>query len=342
MTSPLPDRRWTTSRPAPLVAAWIVGLVAACAPPPADPAVFADSPAAERVPSVPARTTPDDGFPREIALDDGTLTLNARPRRLFPASATAVDFALALTERDALVALPRQALLYSPAAESEAERAPFPEELLFDRYETESVLATRPDLVLVHTYQNPATTARLRELGVAVVVLPDVHTRDDLARTLRLLGRVLGAEDRAEQVLTELNERVERLRARTAGRSDRVLAYTNFGSGASCPGSETAYDVLIEMAGLRNAASEAGLVGFASVDHEWLLRCDPDWILVSTNAPGSAFSASEAALRGEEALATLRAVREDRILRLPSELYASTSHHLVSAAERLVDELLAR
>ena len=117
-----------------------------------------------------------------------------------------------------------------------------------------------------------------------------------------------------------------------------MLSYTNYGSGGTTAGSGTSWDLMFELAGCRNAATEAGLAGHSPVDFEGLLALDPDVFLVGITPEGQA-SPSMEMLTSDSSLAGLEAVRQGRIVRLPAYLYSSSTHHLLDAAEELAKRL---
>jgi iron complex transport system substrate-binding protein len=268
---------------------------------------------------------------------------NAAPSRVLPASATAVDFATALLSADRLAGLPVQALEYSVLHDSAAQFASRPR---FDVYLAEPVLALAPDFVLADPYQAPETTQRLRHAGVRVVTLPVIASWSDARSTLLDLGAQLGASERAAQVCAELDARVERLaeRAKAAPRR-RGVVYSNFGGVGSTAGARTTIDDVLRLAGLENCVATQGREGHLDLGFEGLITLDPDVIVVSAplrlppSAQGDLGGASERVLLQAPQIASLRAVRERRIVALPAWLFATGSHEIVSAAEALRDAL---
>jgi ABC-type hemin transport system substrate-binding protein len=96
----------------------------------------------------------------------------AAPQRIVPASATAVDLVAALVAPERVAGFPEQALEYSTlhAGDPRFDRAK-----RFNAYLAEPVLALDPDLVVIDPWQAPETTARLREAGIRVLVVPEIH-----------------------------------------------------------------------------------------------------------------------------------------------------------------------
>ena len=293
---------------------------------------------------------PVPGFPRAVELPNGdVLELERAPRRVVPASATAVDVVAALLEPERVAGFPEQALEYSSLHELPEGWDELPR---FRVFHAEPVLHLLPDLVVVDPWGAPDTNRRIQQAGVPLLHLPKVKTWDDARSTLLLAGRVFGVEARAEELAAELDGRVEALMAGGAERGGlRAMTYSNFGSVGMSAGADTTMHIQMSLCGLVNAAAEDGKRGHFQISFERLLVIDPDLILVSrplsqpAGPSGDRGGASESILLNESTLADLRAVRERRIVSLPAWLFATESHELVSGAEALareVDALLAR
>lgn len=277
------------------------------------------------------------------------LRLEAPPARIVPSSARSIEFLAALVGPERVAALPEQVFEYATLSDQEASFAALPR---FQAYAAEPLLALRPDLVLGDPWQAAETHQRLREAGVRVLVLPETDSWRSSAELLLALGRVLGREERAREVVADLETRVSALERSGAARAGlRAAGYSNFGSQGASAGAGTTLDEMIRLAGMLNAVAETGRTGHGPLSFEELMLLDPDVIVVSrplsipAGSSGDRGGASEAILRAEPSLAGLRAVREGRIVSLPPGLYACASHLIVAGAEALageVDFLLAR
>ncbi|MDP6540446.1 MAG: ABC transporter substrate-binding protein [Planctomycetota bacterium] len=265
-----------------------------------------------------------------VAAPDGTLVeLGAPARRIVPTNSSAVDFLAVLVGPERLAALPAQAFTYSLL---DPRFSDWDRSRTFHTYRAEDVLALGPDLVVSHAWQSPDTTALLREAGVAVVAIPTVHTFDDVLETVGFLGALLEVPERAAAFRADLLRRRDALAAAERP-SLRVLSYTNIGVGGWTAGEGTTAHLVIELAGLTNAAAEGGGRSHYRLDVERLLELDPDVIVVGVG--DEVMSPAARYLREEPAFRHLRALREDRVVELPVELFSTNSHHLVTAAERL-------
>lgn len=262
------------------------------------------------------------------------------PQRIVPANVAAAEYLCALVDLERIAGLPEQVGDFSsfdPDAVDAARAERWNELPRFARYEAERLIALEPDLVVTFEWQAATTTELLRSKQVPVLVLPSGKSYADVRATLEQLGRLLGAEDRAARELAALDERAARLAAGAERRAGlRVLVYSNTGTGGWAPGSGTTSHAMVELAGMRNLAAEAGIEGHGRVDFERFLVLDPDVIVVNELVVGRG-SASKDAVTAAPALAGLKAVREDRILVMPAALMSADSPELVTAAERLAE-----
>jgi ABC-type Fe3+-hydroxamate transport system substrate-binding protein len=276
------------------------------------------------------------GFPREVQAPDGTqLRLAAPPQRVVAGASGVGDILCELLPPERLAGLPDQMRDYS------SHRAPDDPWLArpsFHVFAAEPVLALRPDLVVADHWQPAETSARLREAGLPVLVIDDLERLEDVRAAVGLLGRALGEETRAEQLLAAMDERIARLAAGAGARRGlRALAYTNGGTGGWAAAQGTSADEWIGLAGLTNAlASREGHVRFS---FEELLTLDPDVLVVCGADNPDERGGTEALVRDEPLLAGLRARRRGLIVTLPSWLFSTNSHNIVTAAEELAQRL---
>lgn len=294
--------------------------------------------------AIPVEAAPPDaasasaaaGFPRRVAWPDGTVVeLRSAPTAVVAAAGGSIDLLVALHTPERTAALPEPALAWSVLHE---ERGAWGHVPVFTRYLAEPILALRPDLVLVHDWQDMQTTSRLREAGVPVVVLTDPRTWDEARAQIRQVARLLGAEDRAEAVLRRYEDVLSRIEHPEP--APTALCVTHGGAGGWVAGAGTTNHEMLRLAGVRNLAAEVGRTGHGSLTFEELLHLDPEWLVVPASRE-SGLSTREVLL-SEPALATLRAVRDHRIVEIDGWLYTTTSHHLVDGAAQLAERLLAR
>lgn len=184
----------------------------------------------------------------------------------------------------------------------------------------------------VHTFVSPAAC---KEEGYQ----PDPLTFDDVANEIRLVGRIFGKEDRAEELVTEQQQRLaavtERAKSYTGGK--KVLWYSS-GSEAPYVGAGIGAPAMImDSLGLENV--------YGGVEDTWtsgswekVLEADPDLIVLVDASWNTAESKKELLASGPAA--ALPAVAEERYLtvRFPAGEAGVAN---VEAVETLADQLEA-
>lgn len=263
-----------------------------------------------------------------VCLLFAVLPLNAaHPQRVVSQAVGTDELLLALADPGQIAALSHIShdAQFSPVA-AEARRFP----ALKDS-DAESVLRFRPDLVLAASFTRPETLALLRRAGVRLVVLDRYDTLEDIYASLRVLGRELGQEARAETVIAQCRARVGALAARLSGvKPVRVISagVYPFTSGAG-----TTFQDLCDHAGALNVATEAGLKGHAPTPSEKLLVWNIEVLVAS----------GDERIRGRLAeiphYRALPAFKAGRVVIIPGPMMSSVSHHRIAAYEALARAL---
>lgn len=282
--------------------------------------------------------TRDPARPRSVAAGAVEPALRGQPRRIVPATAAAAEYLAALVDPERIAALPEQV---DGFATRDFSGPPFGDKPRFAKYVAEPLIALEPDLVITLVWQNQDTTTVLRAQGIPVLVLRSGEDYESVRETLALLGRLLGAEDRAAEITRGLDARAAALRERARARPERrALVYSNDGTGGWAAGARTTAGALLDLTGLANAGAEDGIVEHQQVDMERVLRIAPDLFVCGIPARAEGGSATRAVLLASEPLARLAAVRDDRIALVPSVLLSADSPALLDAAEALEREIL--
>ncbi|MDP1831103.1 MAG: ABC transporter substrate-binding protein [Geothrix sp.] len=251
----------------------------------------------------------------------------APPQRVVSQAVGTDELLLALADPGQIAALSHIShdARFSPVA-VEAKRFP-----AIKDSDAESVLRFRPDLVLAASFTRPETLALLRRAGVRLVVLDRFDTLEDVYASLRILGRELGHEARAEALITQCRSRVEALAARLKGvKPVRVLSA---GIYPFTSGADTTFQDLCDHAGALNVAAEAGLKGHAPTPSEKLLVWNAEALIASGDQGVRAQLAAIPHYR------LLPAFKAGRLVVIPGPMMASLSHHRIAAYEALARAL---
>lgn len=154
-----------------------------------------------------------------------------------------------------------------------------------NRGQVEQVFLMRPDLVLAGTYTQAATVDLLRRLGVEVVQVPPATSLAEAVEQLRVVGRALGQDQKAEALADAFAAGIEA--ARFAGPSRTAAFYYPNGY---TTGSDTLANEVLELTGFSNIGAEAGVTGGGILPLERLVMAGPELIVTSERYPGASRS----------------------------------------------------
>ena len=273
-------------------------------------------------------------FPLSAQTADGHLFRLEQPAtRALAGNAAVLDLFAGVGAVDSVFASALRAPEHSIAA---AQGTSFDHVQLVTKFDTENVIGLAPDLALVHGWQPIEQKVQWRRTGLALIELPDVTSFEDTVEALDLVARLTGRTETFAEARQELLERAATLRERSSGAGHSALSYTNSGTGGWVAGRGTTAHAVFDLVGLENAGTK--WKGHSQVEIEDLLQLDPDWLVLSP-APGEDESRTYAFLKNEPRMQSLRALKEERFLRVDGTLWASNSHHILDAAAVLDEQL---
>jgi iron complex transport system substrate-binding protein len=193
----------------------------------------------------------------------------------------------------------------------------------FAKRDLEQLVALRPDLVVVSEYTDADFLKLLERSGLRVHRMVGLGSLPGVRAAIVDLGRAVGEGEEADRLLSRFDAILAELGRRLAGATrPRVLYW----SSNMTAGADTAIGSLIEAGGGTNVGREMGVTGIAPPGAERAFLADPDVVLVGT-WPDARRSLTEHPL-----LSQLRAVREGRVVVLPTERLVALSQFTAEAA----------
>jgi iron complex transport system substrate-binding protein len=215
---------------------------------------------------------------------NGDVVIATRPMRIHTLSVGFDEITLQLVDPSRIAAVGTVTVNpdYSNVADT-ATRIP----LKIGR-DAEQILHAAPDLVVASPFSDQNLVQQLRNTGVQVVVADLVSSIDGQADNVRFLAYLYGEEARGEAVARDIEAHIAQLRALAARhpreQQPRVLVLSP-GHPLNAAGSGTTEDGVLTLAGVRNAAAEAGVVGNRDISLEVLPEMQPDLIVVAEANP---------------------------------------------------------
>ncbi|PYQ46426.1 MAG: ABC transporter substrate-binding protein [Acidobacteria bacterium] len=193
----------------------------------------------------------------------------------------------------------------------------------FPKADLERLVALHPDLVIVSEYTDPDFLHLVERSGLRYHRMEGLHSLDGYRQAILDLGTAVGARGRAEALVARYDQVLAELARRLRGVAKPRVMYWASGMTA---GGDTAIGALIESAGAVNVGREAGVTGIGPIGAERAFVADPDVVLLG-EWPGV-----REGLEQHPLLSQLRAVRERRIVQMPTELLVTLSQHAAAAS----------
>jgi len=148
--------------------------------------------------------------------------------------------------------------------------------------EAEEIIAHAPDLVLAGLYSARTTTHLLQQLGYRVELFDHPRSIEQVREQLRRMGDLIGRREKAERVISTMNERLRHVATRPAADAPTLMQYA---PGGYTVGRDSLVGDIMYHAGWRNQAESAGVAHLGIVDLETLLLIAPLALIDSPLAP---------------------------------------------------------
>ena len=205
----------------------------------------------------------------------------------------------------------------------------------YNHGEAEEILPLRPDMVFNGPFSHKAAADLLRKLGYPVVEMPPATSLADIRLHLRQMGTVLGAEQRAEDLIARMDARLAALAPPPGAGRPTAINYQPNGFSA---GAGTLIADVLDHAGFRMPGTGSRWQGYSHLPLERLIADPPDVLIIDNSYEDSPTLAQN--LLGHPVLSRLG----ERTLRVkvPNRLWLCGTPDVVGAVELLADIRLTR
>ena len=205
----------------------------------------------------------------------------------------------------------------------------------FGALDTETILASTPDLVLAADLTPVEQIQALEDLGLSVFVLGNPTDLPGMYENLRTVAVITGHLEETETLIASLEERVTVVEEKLAGITERPLVlYELDGTDPNAPwvpGPGTFVDTLLTMAG-GNSMSASLEGAWVQVSLETIIEMDPDLILLGDAQWGGVTPEMVAARGGWDALTS---VQQDKVYPFDDNLVSRPGPRMVDGLEAL-------
>ncbi len=261
--------------------------------------------------STPTSTAPAAGkqFPVTVHAAGGGVTIAARPTAIVSLSPTATEVLYAIGAGGQV-----------KAVDEDSDYPPEAPHTSLDAYHVniEAVAKYRPDLVVASNLST-AQSQQLRALGITVLAEPAAANLDQAYQEIVQMGQATGNAAGANAVVAGMKRRVAQIVQSTP--ATHASYYYELDQTYYSQTSSTLVGQVLGLLGLRNIADSAkgaaASGGYPQLSAEFILKANPDYILLADTICCRQSAATVAARPGWSALA---AVRGGRIVALNDDI----------------------
>ena len=185
----------------------------------------------------------------------------------------------------------------------------------FRALSTEGVLSMAPSIIIASDKAGPPEVVQaLKSSGVSYFEVNDESDAEALKVRVRAIAEKIGRGALGDQLVQRIEQDFATLaaeRARLTRAPSTLFILSVQGGRAIAGGAETSADMMLKLAGAKNAASS--LKGFKPISEESILAMDPEAIVMMNRAPGHSALDAVLAVPG---IAATRAGRDKRVIEM--------------------------
>ncbi len=149
----------------------------------------------------------------------------------------------------------------------------------------EEVIAFKPDLVVGSAFAAYDTVRMLKLLDYRVELVDLPRSIDEIRSHLRSFGKLVGAEQKAEILIREMDATIAEAQRRNAHKAmQSIVIYSPNGYTI---GADTLENDVLNHAGFRNLSAESGISGFQQISLEILIASKPDFLQIDNHVYNS-------------------------------------------------------
>lgn len=251
--------------------------------------------------------------------------LPEKPRRVVALAPSITEMTYSLGAEDRLIGVTRYSN-YPPAAEK------LPKVGSYVQLDLEKIVAMQPDLCLAIKDGNPRRSVdAIKDFGIPVFAI-DPRDIEQIMEAFLLLGEILGASEKAEEVVADMSRRLLRVKEKVAFCQSRPKVFFQISDSPIVSAGRDSYiDRLILLAGGSNLAGN--LTEYPRYSWENIMLLQPEVVLISSMAGDKSPEQLTASWRQWP---EIPAVKNKRLYVVDADLFNRPTLRLIAGLETLV------
>lgn len=272
-------------------------------------------------------------FPLKVTDGNGAeMTIESEPRRIVSITLGSDEMLLGLVDKSKILALTKYA---DDAGISNvaAEAAGIKERASMDKLE--SVIAMKPDLVIVDTWADAKYVKQLRDAGITVYAFKTPSNIEEQKDTIANLAHITGTDEKGREILEWMDTKLKEIEGKLAGlKPEDKLTVMDYGE-MNSSGKGTNFDDIVTKAGLINVVSRAGMEGWPLLSKEKIIEFNPDIIILPSwyYDKNNSLQGMIDTFKNDKSMQTVKAVSNDRLISVSNPHLSAISQYVVLGVE---------
>lgn len=271
-----------------------------------------------------------------------TISFKEKPMRIAGGFVFADEILLDLVDHKRIAGLTKW--IHDPGLSSAVDKAKDVKGIVEGN--VESLIALKPDLVLIHAGAKKEYIANLEEVGLKVFVYKNATGIKDIPQCINSIGAAVGENEKAASLNKELKERLEKISQRVAKlpleKRKKGMLILRFGpiGGKGC-----IYNDVLTAAGIIDtydiARPEPLKPGQSRIlSKEEMVKANPEFLIVSSWNQGGAYKDAENNIKdmyNDPGLATVEAIKKRQAIIITQSYVNCLSHNVATGVEKLYE-----
>ncbi len=259
---------------------------------------------------------------------NNTITLSHSAQRVITLAPSLTEMVFKVGGEDKLVATVKSSNY--PDAANKIERVGD-----YERFNIETLLSYKPDLVLAwEVVSNSQQIESIKRFNIPVYLI-EPHDLNDIARTLRNIGILLGQEKQANLAATHFENRLLSIREENKNKPKLRAFYQIWHKPIYTVNGKTVISRIMHICGLENIFSDARIMA-PKVTQEAVINGDPQVIIASGVANGLSVSEPEWLSKWKN-WKELSAVKNNNLFFIHPDIINRQSTRILDGAEKLCE-----
>jgi len=267
---------------------------------------------------------------------NNTVKISSKPMRIVSVTLMTDEILLSLVDKSRLVAV--TTLSADPEISNvAAEVIDIPNKLTLN---VETIISLYPDLVFLANWSDAGKVKQLKEAGLKVLQFKSHTNVSEIEAMILTIARAVEETKKGENIVDWMNGKLDVIEEKLSSVPQKEkLTVMDYGTWGSSFGKGSSWDEIIKLAGLKNAVADfkSDQWGNVPISKEKLVELNPDILILPGWVWGDPTGADKfyKNIVSDPALKNLKAVKNNRVFRIPEAHKSSTSQYIVYAVQDL-------